>query len=433
MASLTIVVDGAEQRHPLEAASVTLGRGLESDIRLKDIKASRRHCQVVKTPKGYQCVDLSSGNGTYVNGIQIKQQMLASGDRITIGSTTIAFEDAAPAGKPFDAAQGKAAPARPAASPKAATAKVPVVAAARPPDPGVSSTRTATARISAENVPVAPTRKITARVEAVKAPSQGALKPASQPAAKTGSRVSKSGRGTGPRPVRPPADAPKKKSPVLIIAIAVGVLLLGGGAFFFFSSHDNGDQAKVQIDQLVKKAEKAEKAEHYDEAIQEYKKALDLCQGDRWKVRASDITKLLQQLESRRPAGTTAPPKPDPKESPEKGPDVQAKKTEIAEKHKLGGDPSAADWGGALKDWNDFLKGKLPADTKAKAEGEIRSLQGKAKDDADRLRKKADGLAQENKMAEAVDLLRHQLVRFEHSDLKELHAELEATLKKYDK
>src|SRR6187200_1757610 len=117
MASLTIVVDGVEQRFPLEAATVTLGRGLESDIRLKDIKASRRHCQIVKTAKGYQCVDLSSGNGTYVNGVQIKQQALGPGDRITIGSTTVTFEDAAP-------------PPKPAPAPRGPTEKLPLV---RPP------------------------------------------------------------------------------------------------------------------------------------------------------------------------------------------------------------------------------------------------------------------------------------------------------------
>src|SRR6185503_655366 len=94
MASLTIVVDGVEQRFPLEATTVTLGRGLESDIRLKDIKASRRHCQVVKSPRGYQCVDLSSGNGTYVNGAPIKQHLLLPGDKITIGSTIIVFNEA---------------------------------------------------------------------------------------------------------------------------------------------------------------------------------------------------------------------------------------------------------------------------------------------------------------------------------------------------
>ena len=131
MASLRIVVDGVEQKFPLDSAAVTLGRGLESDIRLKDIKASRRHCQIVKTPKGYQCVDLSSGNGTYVNGVQIKQQMLGSGDRITIGSTTISFEEAAPAPKPLDSAPGRAAPARP-VSPRSPTEKVPTAASSRP-------------------------------------------------------------------------------------------------------------------------------------------------------------------------------------------------------------------------------------------------------------------------------------------------------------
>ncbi|HLY73132.1 MAG TPA: FHA domain-containing protein, partial [Planctomycetota bacterium] len=116
MASLTIVVEGVEQKVPLEAASVTLGRGLESDVRLKDIKASRRHCQVIKTSKGYQCVDLSSGNGTYINGIQIKTQMLSPGDKITIGSTTIVFDDTP----------------RPGASSKAATAKLPVIGGPAP-------------------------------------------------------------------------------------------------------------------------------------------------------------------------------------------------------------------------------------------------------------------------------------------------------------
>src|SRR5687767_13554911 len=91
MASITVSADGVDQKFPLENAAVTLGRGLESDIRLKDIKASRRHCQIVKTPKGYQCLDLSSGNGTYINGVQIKQQMLNPGDKIQIGSTTITF------------------------------------------------------------------------------------------------------------------------------------------------------------------------------------------------------------------------------------------------------------------------------------------------------------------------------------------------------
>src|SRR5205807_7922470 len=142
--------------------------------------------------------------------------------------------------------------------------------------------------------------------------------------------------------------------------------------------------------------------------------------------------KLLDALESRRSAGAISAPKADPKNASEKGPDFQAKRAEITDKYKLA-DPANVDWGGALKEWSDFVKGKVPADTRSRADGEMHTLQGKAKDDADLLRKKAEALAQENKMAEAVDLLKHQIPRFEHSDLKELRAELESTLKKYDK
>jgi pSer/pThr/pTyr-binding forkhead associated (FHA) protein len=429
MATLRIVVDGAEQRFPLEAAAVTLGRGLESDIRLKDIKASRRHCQIVKTPKGYQCVDLSSGNGTYVNGVQIKQQMLGTGDRITIGSTTVTFEEAAPAPAP------KAPPPRPPSS-RTPTEKLPLAAPART-SPSPSSSRSG---VASEKVPVAPTRKITARVEAAKtASSQGSLKPVGQALAKTASRVGKPvdpaqarpGRASGPRTARPPAEPARKKNPLILAAAAGAVLVLGVGAYFLFSSNEGGDQVKAQIDQLVKRAEKAEKADHVDEAIQDYRKALELCEGDRYKMRRSEIGKLLQSLESRRASASA--PKGDPKEPAEKGPDFQAKKTEISEKNKLAADPAAADWNGALKDWGDFQRGRVPDETKARIAVEMAAVQAKAKEDAERLRKKAEALAHENKMAEAVDLLRQQLPRFSHPALKPLADDLQSTLRKYDK
>jgi hypothetical protein len=420
MASLTIVVDGVEQRFPLEAATVTLGRGLESDIRLKDIKASRRHCQIVKTPRGYQCVDLSSGNGTYVNGAQIKQHILAPGDKVTIGSTTIVFNEAKAA--PGKAATGKIPAA--AAAPKAPTGKVPAVAAAAP--------KTAMAKVPTERVPTAPTRKTTARVEAVKPASQGALRPATQPMSKSGSRLGRStGRTPGVRPPRPAPEAPKKKSPVLLVAGAVLVLALGAGGYFLFF-RDSTDQVGVQIKQLMKKADDAEKADKLEAAVQDYKKAFDLCQGERYKMLASEIKKSLDRLEGRRGTGssTPAPSDPAPKDPAEKGPDFEARRTDITSRHKLSGDPAAADWGGALKDWSDFLKGKPAGETKAKAEGEIKAIQAKAKQDFDRLRKKAEALTAENKMAEALDLLKQQKARFEHT---EAEADLDAAIKQYDK
>ena len=218
----------------------------------------------------------------------------------------------------------------------------------------------------------------------------------------------------------------------LIAVAAVVLLLLAGGGYFLFGSRNNDDQVRAQIEQLMKKARDAETAEHYDVAVQEYNKALVLCQGDRYKMRASDIQKQIQQIEARRASGTGtgAPPKRDPKETPEKGPDFQARKAEIADKYKLAGDPAAADWGGALKEWNDFLKNKPSPDGRSKADGEIRAIQGKAREDLGRLRKKAEALSAENKMAEALDLLKQQQPRFENTDLQ---AELETAIKQYDK
>ena len=330
MASLTIVVEGVGQKFPLDAATVTLGRGLESDIRLKDIKASRRHCQVIKTAKGYQCLDLSSGNGTYVNGVQIKSQILAPGDKITVGSTTIEFEDA-PASKTVPKPAGAPAAA------KGATGKLP----AAPGSPAPASPKTATAKLPTARVQSAPTRKVTARVDAGKPGSHSGLKAAP----KSGTRLSK----VTSRPPRPSGEAtPKKWTPRVLALVGVGVLLLAGLGYFLFGPKDNGAQVREQVEQLVKRGKDAEAADHVDVAIQEYKKALDLCQGDRLKVRASEIRALLQQLDARRTPGTGPSPaaRPDSKETHDKGPDFQAKRTEINQKYKLSGDPEGADWGG---------------------------------------------------------------------------------------
>jgi hypothetical protein len=407
MASLTIVVDGVEQRIPLEAASVTLGRGLESDVRLKDIKASRRHCQVVKTTKGYQCVDLSSGNGTYINGVQIKTQPLSPGDKITIGSTTILFEDAP----------------RPAAVSKAATGKISPPGGAPPPAKPAAASKIATAKVQ-----VAPTKRTTERVEAVKVGSQAGLKPASQPVSKSGSRLGKAvPRSSSVRQPRPPAEAPPRKSPVLVIAIvAVVVVSAAVGGYFAMGSHGKGDQIKEQIEQFTRKGDAARDQEQFETAIQEYRAALALCQGDLYKIRASELSKRISQIESRKAAGASS--KPESKEGADKDGEFVARKTEIGEKRKLNS-PGTADWGGALQDWTEFASRKSSGDA-ARAQAEIRLLQTKAQEEAASLKGKADALVKDNKSAEAVELLKRQIDRFAGTEAK---ADLDALLKQFDK
>src|SRR5260370_40638407 len=135
----------------------------------------------MKTPKGYQCVDLSSGNGTSITGTQIKTQMLSPGAKITIGSTTILFEDAP----------------RASVSSKAAAAKLPVIAASssgKPPELKPSPAKAAASKIATARVQVAPTKRTTERVEAVRPASQAGLRPATHAVPKSGSRM---GRTTG--------------------------------------------------------------------------------------------------------------------------------------------------------------------------------------------------------------------------------------------
>ena len=80
-----------------------IGRSPESDISIRDILLSRRHCQI--EPEGNQWVvsDLGSKNGTRIGGQPLLRQPLRDGDVIRIGNSTVRFY----AGKFQPAANGK--------------------------------------------------------------------------------------------------------------------------------------------------------------------------------------------------------------------------------------------------------------------------------------------------------------------------------------
>jgi pSer/pThr/pTyr-binding forkhead associated (FHA) protein len=67
----------AEAVQPLPAnlqgrTSIVIGRGVECDVVIKDVKASRRHCRLTRGESGFVLEDLQSKNGTYVNGERIQ-------------------------------------------------------------------------------------------------------------------------------------------------------------------------------------------------------------------------------------------------------------------------------------------------------------------------------------------------------------------------
>lgn len=83
---------------PLERAEVTLGRALRADVRLNEVGISRQHARIktVTNPEtgttDYVITDLTTKNGTLINGRKIKQEVLQNGDKITIGEYILRFE-----------------------------------------------------------------------------------------------------------------------------------------------------------------------------------------------------------------------------------------------------------------------------------------------------------------------------------------------------
>ena len=81
------------ERVALNATVVSLGRLPECDVVLADPNASRRHAEVRPSGNGWVVVDLGSTNGTRVNGLLLAgDRLLANGDVITIGATSVRFE-----------------------------------------------------------------------------------------------------------------------------------------------------------------------------------------------------------------------------------------------------------------------------------------------------------------------------------------------------
>ena len=69
----------------------SIGRDPQNQFSISDDWVSREHCLIVRQNDGFLIRDLGSHNGTMVNDLRVKQQMLEHGDRIKIGRTVLQF------------------------------------------------------------------------------------------------------------------------------------------------------------------------------------------------------------------------------------------------------------------------------------------------------------------------------------------------------
>jgi hypothetical protein len=79
-------------RITIGAEPVTIGRLPECGVVVSDANVSRRHAEVRRQGSDVVVVDLQSTNGTRVNGVPIRERVLADGDEITVGTTAIRYE-----------------------------------------------------------------------------------------------------------------------------------------------------------------------------------------------------------------------------------------------------------------------------------------------------------------------------------------------------
>jgi pSer/pThr/pTyr-binding forkhead associated (FHA) protein len=83
--------NGPEHEYELTKSIISLGRATTNDIILNDGRVSRNHARLEFGSTGATILDLSSSNGTRVNGIHIEHTRLQPGDTISLGSQQLKF------------------------------------------------------------------------------------------------------------------------------------------------------------------------------------------------------------------------------------------------------------------------------------------------------------------------------------------------------
>ena len=81
-----------EQIYPFTGEVLTIGRGRDNDIQIKnDSKVSRFHCKLFRRGNNFFIEDNKSSNGTLVNGELITERRLFGGEEVIIGDTFFRF------------------------------------------------------------------------------------------------------------------------------------------------------------------------------------------------------------------------------------------------------------------------------------------------------------------------------------------------------
>ena len=77
--------------YALDDSEFSVGRNPSNRLSVSDPSISRQHCVIVSQAGQYQIRDLESRNGTFVNGVPVRERAMADGDEIQIGNSLLLF------------------------------------------------------------------------------------------------------------------------------------------------------------------------------------------------------------------------------------------------------------------------------------------------------------------------------------------------------
>ncbi len=89
------VIDGPDRGiHAVGGDTVSVGTARDNVLVVGDFTVSRYHLEIAARPSGIVVTDLGSTNGTYIGAVRIERAIVPPGTPVTLGGTTIRFDDA---------------------------------------------------------------------------------------------------------------------------------------------------------------------------------------------------------------------------------------------------------------------------------------------------------------------------------------------------
>ena len=87
-----VPASGRDRTIEVDGAPLSIGRGTDNGLVLADGRVSRHHGRLQARRGGLVYTDLTSTNGSRVNGVRVDEIALGQGDRLEIGDTVLVVE-----------------------------------------------------------------------------------------------------------------------------------------------------------------------------------------------------------------------------------------------------------------------------------------------------------------------------------------------------